>query len=100
MSFEDPISGQIWDTQVCLDPLCPKKYIKTCLKCVFLTKKFKEKHHYVSSPHPHLNAMIMNIKRKTLLILLRFQNLYNLVNALIKINNENPYLNVLIFQKN
>lgn len=48
MSFEDPILGQIWNTQVCLDLLFLKKYIKTCLKCVFLTKKFKEKkHHYV-----------------------------------------------------
>jgi hypothetical protein len=64
MSFEDPILGQIWDTQVCFDHLCPKKYIKTCLKCVFLTKKFKEKkHHYVSPPpkcndYEHQNIII------------------------------------------
>lgn len=43
--------------------------------------------------------MIMNIKKKILLVLLRFQNLYNLVNTLIKKFDENPYLSVLIFQK-
>jgi hypothetical protein len=41
-----------------------------------------------------LNAMIRNIKIHNIFILLKFQNLWNLINVLIRKKYENIYLNV------
>jgi len=57
-----------------------KIILKSCFKFVFLTKKFKEmKQDYILKTF--INGTTKNIK--ILLILLKFQNLWNLINVLI-----------------
>jgi hypothetical protein len=61
-----------------------KKILKLCFKFVFLTKKFKERNERDVLEF-FINAMIMSIKIHNILILLKFQIFWNLINVFIKI---------------